>query len=348
MIDNFHDSLRDIKDSFVEKLNTVQSLEDLKQLKSFTSKSLGGIFKSLSDLSDIDKKSIGIEINNLRDFIKDNLNIKNNDIRNFIMADIMNANSVDVTLPCREREIGSIHPISAVMHDIVAFLKDSMGFSVVSGNEIDTEYNVFDALNTPKHHPAREMQDTFYINNNKDLNNRFVLRTHTSSAQVKSIKKYGVPIKIICPGRVFRVDLDATHTPMFHQIEGLYIDKIENVSMGHLKYCIEGLLSYIFNDNDIEFRYRSSFFPFTEPSLEVDIRHKKAIKGKESWVEILGCGMVHPNIIRNVGVDINSFGGFAFGLGIERIAMMKYGISDLRDVFGPDFRWLTAFGMNII
>ncbi len=250
----------------------------------------------------------------------------------------MQNEAIDITLPVRPEKIGKIHPLSKVLNE-VKLIFAHMGFKAVDGPDIEDEFHVFDALNTPSHHPAREEQDTFYLKN-KINDKRMVLRTHTSSVQIRTMEKTkNFPIKIVAPGRVYRNDFDATHTPMFHQIEGLYGD--ESVNMGQLKFTIHHFLNKFFGDKGLKIRFRNSFFPFTEPSAEVDISYKGS-----KWIEVLGCGMVHPNVFQNVGIDHTKYNGFAFGIGIERLAMLKYQISDLRSFYDNKISWLDHYGFH--
>jgi phenylalanyl-tRNA synthetase alpha chain len=257
--------------------------------------------------------------------------------------------AVDVTLPVREApaEIGRVHPISQVTDELTAIFAD-MGFAVAEGPDIETDDYNFTKLNFPEGHPARDMHDTFYFPPKAD-GSRLLLRTHTSPVQVRTMLTQKPPICVICPGRTYRSDSDQTHTPMFHQVEGLVIDKGSH--LGHLKWILEEFCKAFFEVDSVKMRFRPSFFPFTEPSLEVDIQCKRD-KGEirfgegEDWMEILGCGMVHPNVLRNCGLDPDEYQGFAWGLGIDRIAMLKYGIPDLRDFFEADMRWLAHYGFR--
>ncbi|MEM6478817.1 MAG: phenylalanine--tRNA ligase subunit alpha, partial [Pseudomonadota bacterium] len=251
------------------------------------------------------------------------------------------------SLPARDRPKGTIHPISQVWEELTAIFA-SLGFAVAEGPQIETDWYNFDALNIPGHHPARAEMDTFYIHRAEGDNRPpHVLRTHTSPVQIRSLEAQGAPIRIIAPGRVYRSDYDQTHTPMFHQVEGLAIDK--SISMAHLKWTLEEFCRSFFEIGDVELRFRASHFPFTEPSAEVDIRcswDKGTLKIGEGddWLEILGSGMVHPKVLANGGIDPAEWQGFAFGMGIDRIAMLKYGIPDLRAFFDSDLRWLRHYG----
>ena len=240
-------------------------------------------------------------------------------------------------------EKGSYHPINKMRNFLVEIL-ESRGFKYMDGPEIETENYNFDMLNIRENHPARQMHDTFYVN---EISN--VLRTHTSPVQVRTMLKGKPPFKIIAPGRTYRSDSDQTHTPMFHQLEGLHIDK--NINMGHLKGCLNYFIKQFFEVDKIKMRFRPSHFPFTEPSAEVDIGYRiennKIVIGEgDKWLEILGCGMVHPNVLKNCKVDPKKFQGFAFGIGIDRLAMLKYGINDLRSFFDCDYRWLNHYGFD--
>ncbi len=235
--------------------------------------------------------------------------------------------TIDVTLPGRGQQIGGLHAVTKTTERLVSIFQQ-LGFIVAEGPEIESEYYNFDALNIPAHHPARTMQDTFYFDDGR------VLRTHTSPVQIRTLKNQKPPVRIIAPGRVYRCDSDATHTPMFHQVEGLWVDK--NVSFADLKGVLQGFLNTFF-EHDVKLRFRPSYFPFTEPSAEVDIW-----RGSD-WLEVLGCGMVHPNVLREVGIDSEEYTGFAFGLGIDRLAMLRYGIDDLRLFFDNDLQFLQQF-----
>jgi phenylalanyl-tRNA synthetase alpha chain len=256
---------------------------------------------------------------------------------------------VDVTLPLRESpaEIGRVHPISQVVDELTAIFAD-MGFSIAEGPDIETDDLNFTKLNFPEGHPAREMHDTFFFNPKPD-GSRLLLRTHTSPVQIRTMMSQKPPIRVIIPGRTYRCDSDQTHTPMFHQVEGLVIDKGSH--LGHLKWILEEFCKAFFEVDQVKMRFRPSFFPFTEPSLEVDIqcaRDKGEVRFGEGndWLEILGCGMVHPNVLRNCGLDPDQYQGFAWGMGIDRIAMLKYGMPDLRAFFEADMRWLAHYGFR--
>jgi len=252
----------------------------------------------------------------------------------------------DVTLPARERPQGRIHPVSQVTEEIVAIFAD-MGFTVAEGPDVEDDWHNFEALNIPPEHPARQMQDTFYLESRDAQGQPLVLRTHTSPVQIRTMRAGKPPFRIIAPGRVYRRDYDMTHTPMFHQVEGLLIDR--RTHMGHLKGCLTDFVRAFFERDDIPVRFRPSYFPFTEPSAEMDIGCRRSkdelVVGEGSdWLEILGCGMVHPKVLEAVGLDPEIWQGFAFGMGIDRVAMLKYGIPDLRTFFEGDLRWLEHYG----
>ena len=256
----------------------------------------------------------------------------------------MEKEKIDVTLPERSFARGKIHPVSQTIDEISSIFSE-IGFCVEEGPDVENEYNNFTALNTPDNHPARDMHDTFYLDEKKER----LLRTHTSPVQIRTMLKDKPPFKIIAPGRTYRSDSDQTHSPMFHQVEGLHVDK--NINMGHLKGCLNYFIKEFFEVKKIKMRFRPSHFPFTEPSAEVDIGYEikdgKIIIGEgDQWLEILGCGMVHPNVLKNVKVDPTKFQGYAFGIGIDRLAMLKYGINDLRAFFDCDYRWLNHFGFD--
>ncbi len=256
---------------------------------------------------------------------------------------------LDLSLPTPERPVGSVHPVSQVMDELVEIFAD-LGFAVAEGPEIESDWYNFTALNMPETHPARAMHDTFYVEDDGSAQTR-VLRTHTSPVQIRAMQAHGAPLRVIAPGRVYRSDSDATHTPMFHQVEGLVIDK--NITMAHLKWTLETFLKAFFERDDIAIRLRPSYFPFTEPSAEVDVgwsteNGRRVVGGSEGWMEVLGSGMVHPRVIAAAGLDPDEWQGFAFGTGIDRLAMLKYGMNDLRQFFDGDLRWLKHYGFSAL
>ena len=336
-----------IKTEYLNKLKEVSDLKEINQIKSELFGKSGKIsdeFKKLGSQNSEERKKISSELNDTKSELQNLIEKKIKDIEiNEINLKLKNER-VDVTLPERTFNRGKIHPVSQVIDEISSIFSE-IGFSVEEGPDVENEYNNFTALNTPESHPARDMHDTFYLDKNK----KFLLRTHTSPVQVRTMLKGKPPFKIIAPGRTYRSDSDQTHAPMFHQVEGLHIDK--NINMAHLKGCLNYFIKEFFEVDKIKMRFRPSHFPFTEPSAEVDIGYEmkdgKIIIGEgDQWLEILGCGMVHPNVLKNVKVNPSKYQGYAFGIGIDRLAMLKYGINDLRAFFETDYRWLSHFGFD--
>ena len=283
---------------------------------------------------------MGAEINAVKQLLNEQISERKETLQQAAIAAQLSAESLDVTLPGRREDLGALHPITRTIDRMAAYFA-AMGFEVVEGPEIEDDYHNFEALNIPAHHPARAMHDTFYIDDTH------VLRTHTSGVQVRTMETREPPLRVICPGRVYRCDSDLTHSPMFHQVEGLLID--ENVSFGQLKGIIEDFLHAFFEQDALAVRFRPSYFPFTEPSAEVDIQCVKCagegcrICSGTGWLEVMGCGMVHPRVLEMSGVDTERYQGFAFGMGVERLAMLRYGIGDLRLNFENDLRFLAQF-----
>lgn len=305
--------------------------------------------RELGKMTPDERQTAGPALNALKDEINRALIAKKSGLQDAALDERLRSEWLDVTLPSRSRPAGTIHPISQVTDEVTAIFAD-MGFSVAEGPQIESDWYNFDALNIPDHHPARAEMDTFYTHRaDGDDRPPHVLRTHTSPVQIRSLEANDAPIRIICPGRVYRADYDQTHTPMFNQVEGLAIDK--DISMANLKWVLEEFVKAFFEVDDVELRFRASHFPFTEPSAEVDIRCSweggtlKVGEG-DDWLEILGSGMVHPKVLKAAGVDPNEYQGFAFGVGIDRIAMLKYGIPDLRAFFDSDLRWLRHYGFR--
>ncbi len=336
-----------IKEEYSNKLKSNLDRNTVNQLKTELFGKNGKIsneFKKIGSIALEDRKKFASDLNLIKNELQSLIEKKIHDIEiNEINSKLQNE-KVDVTLPERSFSQGKIHPVSQVIDEISSIFSE-IGFSVKEGPDIENEYNNFTALNTPDDHPARDMHDTFYLDSEKE----FLLRTHTSPVQVRTMLNGKPPFKIIAPGRTYRSDSDQTHAPMFHQVEGLHIDK--NINMGHLKGCLNYFIKEFFEIDKIKMRFRPSHFPFTEPSAEVDIgyelRDGKIVIGEgDKWLEILGCGMVHPNVLKNVKVDTSKFQGYAFGIGIDRLAMLKYGINDLRAFFETDFRWLNHFGFD--
>ena len=336
-----------IKEEYLNMLKEISDLKEINQLKSELFGKSGKIsneFKKMGSLNPEERKTISSQLNDAKNELNNLIEKKIKDLEiNEINLKLKNER-VDVTLPERTFNRGKIHPVSQVIDEISSIFSE-IGFSVEEGPDVENEYNNFTALNTPENHPARDMHDTFYLDKNK----KFLLRTHTSPVQVRTMLNSKPPFKIIAPGRTYRSDSDQTHAPMFHQVEGLHIDK--NINMGHLKGCLNYFIKEFFEVDKIKMRFRPSHFPFTEPSAEVDIGYElkdgKIIIGEgNKWLEILGCGMVHPNVLKNVKVNPSKYQGYAFGIGIDRLAMLKYGINDLRAFFESDYRWLSHFGFD--
>jgi phenylalanyl-tRNA synthetase alpha chain len=311
--------------------------------------SVSALLATLGKMAPDERKAQGAAINAVKDAISDALTARRDVLKSAALDARLASETIDVTLPVRETpaEQGRIHPLSQVMDELTAIFAD-MGFSIAEGPDIETDDNNFTRLNFPEGHPARDMHDTFFFNPKED-GSRLLLRTHTSPVQVRTMLSQKPPIRIIAPGRTYRIDSDATHTPQFHQVEGLVVDKGSH--LGHLKWILAEFCKAFFEVDNVNMRFRPSFFPFTEPSLEVDIQCRRD-KGEirfgegEDWLEILGCGMVHPNVLRNCGIDPDVYQGFAWGMGIDRIAMLKYGIADLRQMFEGDVRWLNHYGFK--
>jgi phenylalanyl-tRNA synthetase alpha chain len=307
------------------------------------------LMKNLGQMSPEERQTVGPALNGLKASITDALANRKAALNSSALEARLRAESIDITLPARPETQGRIHPISQVIDEVVEIFAE-MGFTVAEGPEIDDDFHNFTALNIPPEHPARQMQDTFYLPMNEN-GERKVLRTHTSTVQIRTMESSPPPYRIIAPGRTYRSDADATHTPMFHQVEALVIDR--HIHMGHLKGCIESFCKAFFEVEQVRMRFRPSYFPFTEPSAEVDIgctfRNGEVVIGEgDDWLEILGSGMVNPKVLENVGLDPNEYQGFAFGMGIDRIAMLKYGIPDLREFFEADLRWLHHFGFSAL
>ena len=289
------------------------------------------------------RKTLGAELNTLKTEITDAIETKKALLAAAELSTRLASEKIDVTLPAQPVPQGKIHPVTQVIEEITAIFAD-LGFAVANGPDIETEEYNFDALNIPANHPARQMHDTFYLQGEKAL-----LRTHTSPVQIRTMRSGKPPFRFIAPGSTYRCDSDITHTPMFHQVEGFVIDK--HIHMGHLKGCVVEFLKAFFELDNVPVRFRPSFFPFTEPSAEVDIGCKRGrdelkIGEGADWLEVMGCGMVHPNVLKNCDIDPNEWQGFAFGMGVERLAMLKYGIPDLRTFFESDVRWLKHYGFD--
>jgi phenylalanyl-tRNA synthetase alpha chain len=310
---------------------------------------VSALLATLGTMAPEERKTQGPLLNGLKDRVTAAINGRKRALRDTALNERLNSEAVDVTLPVRDPpvETGRIHPISEVTDELTAIFAD-IGFAIAEGPDIETDDYNFTKLNFPQDHPARDMHDTFFFNPKPD-GSRLLLRTHTSPVQVRTMLTQKPPIRVIIPGRTYRCDSDQTHTPMFHQVEGLVIDRQSH--LGHLKWILAEFCKAFFEVEHVKMRFRPSFFPFTEPSLEVDIqcrRDKGEIRFGEGddWMEILGCGMVHPNVLRNCGLDPDEYQGFAWGMGIDRIAMLKYGMPDLRAFFEADVRWLSHYGFR--
>jgi phenylalanyl-tRNA synthetase alpha chain len=344
----------DLREKYLSLISAVadeSALEDLRVQAVGKKGEISLQMRSLGKMSPEERQVAGPALNALKDEVNSALLARKTSMANAVLEERLKAEWLDVTLPGRSAPMGSIHPISQVWEEVTAIFAD-MGFSVAEGPQIETDWYNFDALNMPGHHPARAEMDTFYTHRAEDDDRPpHVLRTHTSPVQIRSMEKMGAPMRIICPGRVYRADYDQTHTPMFHQVEGLALDT--DVSMANLKWCLEEFVKAFFEVDNVELRFRASHFPFTEPSAEVDIRcswSKGQLKVGEGddWMEVLGSGMVHPKVLEAGGIDAQKYQGFAFGLGIDRIAMLKYGIPDLRAFFDSDLRWLRHYGFSAL
>ena len=331
-----------------ELLEAVAAAADLRELDEVRVQSLGkkgrvtDVLKTLGTLPPDERRAFGQRVNVVKGALEAAIAERRVALEERELDARLAAETVDITLPARPRAMGRLHPVTQVTEEITAIFAD-MGFAVAEGPDIDDDFHNFTALNFPPEHPAREMHDTFFVDGHPDL----VLRTHTSTVQIRTMMAGPPPYRIIAPGRTYRCDSDATHSPMFHQVEALVIDKVTH--MGHLKGCLEDFCAAFFEREDVPVRFRPSFFPFTEPSAEIDIGCRRTkdeliIGEGADWLELGGCGMVHPAVLENVGIDPTQWQGFAFGMGIDRMAMLKYGIPDLRTFFEADLRWLKHYG----
>lgn len=339
------ENLDQLKDELLECVNNASNLNELEETRVEALGKKGKLTQLMKGLGQMDpdqRKTMGQELNQVKQVVSDALDQQKRRLEDAELAEKLQSETLDITLPVRDEAEGRIHPLSQAL-DSALVIFNRMGFVVKEGPDIENDFNNFTALNIPAEHPARQEQDTFYLPPNTEDEDPMVLRTHTSPVQVRTMLDQKPPIRIIAPGRTYRSDYDATHTPMFHQIEGLVIDK--DITMGHLKGCLEEFCRLFFENPDLQLRFRPAFFPFTEPSAEVDILWTNN-RGEEEWLEILGCGMVHPNVLSNCGIDPEDNQGFAFGMGMERIAMLKYGITDLRLFFEADLRWLRHYGFR--
>ena len=325
--------MSDIESLLNQALEQVGSANDLQTLDQVRVEFMGkkgqltNLLKQLGSLSAEERPLVGQQINEAKQTLQQHLDERREKLQQEKLQQELKADKIDITLPGRGQGIGGLHPITQTMQDIEALFR-GIGFAVASGPEVEDDFHNFEALNIPEHHPARAMHDTFYFPGNT------LLRTHTSSVQIRVMEQGEPPFRFIAPGRVYRCDSDMTHTPMFHQVEGLLVD--EHVTFAQLKGLLIDFLEAFFQ-RDLQVRFRPSYFPFTEPSAEVDIM------GERGWLEVLGCGMVHPNVLNNVGIDAERYTGLAFGMGVERLAMLRYGVPDLRAFFENDLRFLEQF-----
>ncbi|WP_417675286.1 phenylalanine--tRNA ligase subunit alpha [Roseibium sp.] len=333
----------------IDAAATEAGLEDIRVATLGKKGRISEQMKTLGKMSPEERKTMGPALNGLKDRVTDAIAARKAVLAEAALEARLASERVDVTLPLRPSpvEAGRIHPVSQVIDELSAIFAD-MGFAIAEGPDVETDELNFTALNFPEGHPARDMHDTFFFNEKTD-GERLLLRTHTSPVQIRTMRTQEPPIRVIIPGRTYRCDSDQTHTPMFHQVEGLVIDKESH--LGHLKWILEEFCKAFFEVDDIKMRFRPSFFPFTEPSMEVDIQCDRSgaeVKFGEGndWMEILGCGMVHPNVIRNCGLDPDEYQGFAWGMGIDRLAMLKYGMPDLRAFFDADVRWIQHYGFR--
>ena len=343
-------ALAEDKKDILNKIKSTDSFDNLEKIRIYYLGKKGLIpeaLKGLGTLSIEEKKSKGQELNIIKKLIEETVKYQKIIIENKEIEKKLKSESIDVTLPPNISEAGKIHPISQTIFSIIEIF-GNLNYVVETGPDIETDFNNFTALNIPEHHPAREMQDTFYIDGEENNN---VLRTHTSPVQVRTMLNSKPPIKIIVPGRTYRSDSDATHAPMFHQVEGLVVN--ESSTMVDLKSTLVTFLEQFFEVNNLQYRFRPSYFPFTEPSAEMDVAYTKVnnkikIGEGDNWLEILGCGMINPIVLENCKIDSKKYQGFAFGMGIERLSMLKYGISDLRSFFDLNYRWLEHYGFSIL
>ena len=341
------DKLDTVERDLVASIASADSLKTLDEIRIAAlgkKGSVSALMSTLGKMAPEERKAFGQSVNALKDRVSDALNARREALAAAELEQRLATERADVTLPVREgpQMLGRIHPVSQVFDEIIEIFAD-MGFAVAEGPDIESDDYNFTRLNIPQEHPARQEHDTFYMKGSSHGDNEpaMVLRTHTSPVQIRTMLNQKPPIRIIAPGRVYRCDSDQTHTPMFHQIEGLVID--EATHLGHLKWTLEEFCKAFFEVDEVKMRFRASHFPFTEPSMEVDI-DAAAIGKPGSWLEILGSGMVHPQVIANCGLDPERYQGFAFGMGLDRITMLKYGITDLRDMFAADLRWMRHYG----
>ncbi len=343
----------DQPDALLDRITAAETLAELDSVRVSLLGKSGAITTKLKSLGSMDpatREAEAPKIHALRERVNDALADRKASLEAAELERKLATEKIDLSLPAAESPQGTVHPVSQVMDELAEIFAD-LGFSVAEGPEIETQWYNFTALNMPENHPARAMQDSFYLEPREPGEEPRVLRTHTSPVQIRAMEENGAPIYAIAPGRVYRSDSDATHTPMFHQIEGLVIDRA--ITLGHLKWTLETFLKAFFERDDIVLRMRPSYFPFTEPSAEVDVGYsmekgRRVVGGQEGWMEVLGSGMVHPRVITNAGLDPDEWQGFAFGTGVDRLAMLKYGMDDLRAFFDGDIRWLKHYGFRAL
>jgi phenylalanyl-tRNA synthetase alpha chain len=337
-------------------LDRIAAAENLSELEAVRVSALGkagsitALLKSLGSMDSEGRASEAPRIHALREQVTQAIAERKSTLENAELERKLATEAIDLSLPAPEGLSGTVHPVSQVMDELAEIFAD-LGFSVAEGPEIEAQWYNFSALNMPENHPARAMQDTFYLEPREGEDEPRVLRTHTSPVQIRAMEAHGAPVRLIAPGRVYRSDSDATHTPMFHQIEGLVIDRA--ITLGHLKWTLETFLKAFFERDDVVLRMRPSYFPFTEPSAEVDVgwsieKGRRVVGGQQGWMEVLGSGMIHPRVIANAGLDPAEWQGFAFGTGVDRLAMLKYGMDDLRPFFDGDIRWLKHYGFRAL
>ncbi len=336
--------------SRIENAGDLDTLESLRVEFLGKQGSISGLLKTLGKMTPEERKEEGPRIHALRESVTEALAVRKAALESAELEARLASETIDLSLPAPEAPNGSVHPVSQVMDELAEIFAD-LGFAVATGPEIEDDWHNFSALNMPESHPARAMHDTFYFPDRDAEGREMLLRTHTSPVQVRTMLKQGAPLRIIAPGRVYRSDSDATHTPMFHQIEALVIDK--GIHLGHLKWTLETFLKAFFERDDIVLRLRPSYFPFTEPSVEVDVGYtlvdgKRVVGGSEGWMEVLGSGMVNRRVLEAGGLDPDEWQGFAFGIGVDRLAMLKYGMDDLRAFFDGDARWLAHYGFSAL
>jgi phenylalanyl-tRNA synthetase alpha chain len=340
-------------ETMLDRILAAESLQELDSVRVALlgkSGSVTALLKSLGAMDAATRAVEGPKIHALREAVTDAIASRKDTLETAELERKLATERIDLSLPARESVSGTVHPVSQVMDELAEIFAD-LGFSVAEGPEIETQWYNFTALNMGESHPARAMMDTFYVQPRAPGEEPRVLRTHTSPVQIRAGETSGAPIYVIAPGRVYRSDSDATHTPMFHQVEGLVLDK--GITLGHLKWTLETFLKAFFERDDIVLRMRPSYFPFTEPSAEVDVgwsieKGRRVVGGQEGWMEVLGSGMTHPRVIANMGLDPDEWQGFAFGCGIDRLAMLKYGMDDLRAFFDGDIRWLKHYGFRAL